>query len=276
MGSLQLRTWFIALIAVGVLPSFFILQANYRSNQATTLERAITTMKSVAGLAAATHKQSVEGVRQILGTVSSGPSVRRYDLEHLCWEFIGNVADASPSYSQLGVLTLDGTPRCLPPNAPIAPNLGDRTYFRQAITTQKFTVGEYVLGRLSGRKALTYAVPVYDYGNQLKGVAYVGLDLGLVDQRFKELTLDPSIQVSLLSDTGLLLASTHASEEAIGSPLADEVVQRLLRDQLIGSVESAANPTGRSLYLLTPTEKSGVSKPSWSPEPMKRKFWSPG
>lgn len=136
LSNLRLRTWLLALIAIAVLPSFVILLVNHRNNQEINLERAKSNMAAVARLAAATHEQSVEGVRQILGTISSGPSVRRYDLEHLCKEFLGNVAAASPSYSNISVLTLEGRARCLQSANEASIDFSDRQYFKEALSTQ--------------------------------------------------------------------------------------------------------------------------------------------
>lgn len=254
MSSLRLSTWLIALILTAVLPSFVILLVNHKKNQTTTLERAITKMEAVATLAAATHEQSIEGVRQILGTIASGPSVRRHDLETLCAEFIGNVASASPSYSSIGVLTLEGRARCLPEGAELAVDFSDRQYFKDALSTEQFTVGEYLFGRVSEKKALTYSVPIYDYLNRLKGVAYVGLDLEQVDMRFKEQNRDPATQILLVNSSGLVLASTHKSAEAIGDGVSDENLLRLLVEKHPKGTYLRSSQTDSAMYALAPVE----------------------
>lgn len=266
----------LALIGIAVLPSFLILVVNYQNNRAVTLERARSNMEAVARLAAATHEQSVEGVRQILGTISSGPSVRRYDLEQLCREFIGNVAAASPSYSNISVLTLEGTPRCHENEDLGRFNFSDRQYFRDAITRQGFTVGEYVVGRVSKKKALTFSVPVYDYQDKLKGVAFVGLDLERVDRRFKELRLDPAIEVFLVNSKGLLLASTPLSQDDIGRPVPFAGVQAMLADQRFNDIQSVDSQEGKALYLLTPVTAEGGSATFVAVKALERDVFGPG
>lgn len=260
MSNLRLRSWLIALIVVAVLPCFGILLLNHRDSEASTLDRAKANMEAVARLAAATHEQSIEGVRQILGTISSGPSVRRYDLEHLCSEFISNVAAASPSYSNIGVLSLEGRARCLRDKEAVEIDFSDRQYFKEALSSRRFTVGEYVVGRVSGKKALTLSVPVFDYEKRLKGVAYVGLDLARVDQRFKALKLDPAVKVFLVDASGLLLASTGSAQSEIGKVLADEGLRALLADTGVETIRSIPTSTGTALYALTPVERQGGSK----------------
>ncbi|PJI98831.1 PAS domain S-box-containing protein/diguanylate cyclase (GGDEF)-like protein [Acidovorax sp. 69] len=260
MSNFRLRTWLVVLILMAVLPSLVVVLINHQSNQAVSLERATTQMEAVARLAAATHEQSVEGVRQILGTISSGPSVRRYDLEQLCIEFIDNVAKASPSYSIIGVLTLEGKARCMKDEQLKAIDFSDRQYFKDAIEGRQFTVGEYVFGRASGKKALTYSVPVYDYQDQLKGVAFAGLDLEKVDQRLKGLHLDPDTQIFLVSSSGLLLASTHKTLDDIGSLHDDPGLKELLSAQAKPQDRSGPIQVGESLYVIAPVDHAGMSR----------------
>lgn len=275
-ANLRLRTWLLALIAVAVLPSFFILVINYQNNHAIAFDRAEASMEAVARLAAATHEQSMEGVRQILGTISSGPSVRRYDLEQLCKEFIGNVAAASPSYSNIGVLTLEGKARCIQNEHESLIDFSDRQYFKEALRSQSFTVGEYLEGRVSEKRALTFSVPVYDYEDKLKGVAYVGLDLELVDQRFKVLRLDPALEVFLLNAEGLLLASTQLSQDDIGRTLSFVGVQSMLTGQRVNRVHSGDSRNGPALYLLTPVNADGRAATFVAVRALERDVFGPG
>ncbi len=51
-------------------------------------------------------------------------------------------------------------------------SLGDRPYFKQAVESRRFTIGEYVVGRVTGIPSLHYALPVLDeHGNLLSVLA---------------------------------------------------------------------------------------------------------
>lgn len=260
MSNLRLRTWLLALILVAVLPSLVVVLLNHQKNQELSLERATTRLVAIARLAAATHEQAVEGVRQILGTVSSGPSVRRNDLEHLCIEFIGNVAAASPSYTTIGVLTLEGKVRCMKDDQFQSVDFSDRRYFIDAIESRQFTVGEYVFGRVSKKKAITYSVPVYDYQNQLKGVAFVGLDLEKVDLKLKDLTLDADTQIVLVNSSGLLLASSQKTQDDIGRLHDDPGLKDFLAAQPMQTDQTRAIQVGEALYVIAPVDQMGISR----------------
>jgi diguanylate cyclase (GGDEF)-like protein/PAS domain S-box-containing protein len=248
----RLRTWLLLLILVAVLPGIALLLYSHARDQDEALQRTQQDLEAVAGLAAASLEQSVEGVRQILGTIASGPSVRRSDLGQLCQEFIGNVAAASPNYTSIGVLDLQGDLRCVGPASIARFNARDRAYFSETLRTEAFTIGEFVTGRGSGLKALAFAVPIYDYANQLKGVAYVGLDLTRVDQRLKDLKLPGAMRVYLVDSAGVLLASTQETADAIGEPQLDAGLRKSVLSGRLGEFDTTTALGERLLHVLVP------------------------
>lgn len=251
---IRLRTWLLLLILVAVLPGVAWLGYSHERDQREALRRTQQDLQAVAGLAAASLEQSIEGGRQILGTIAAGPSVRRPDLAQLCQEYIGNVAAVSPAYTSIGVFTLEGDLRCVGPAATVRFNASDREYFREVLRTEDFTIGGYVQGRGSGRPALVFAVPVYDYDNRLKGVAYVGLDLVRVDQRLKDLRLPGVMRAYVVDAKGLLLASTQAPAEAIGQPVPDSDLRVAVLQGRQGAFETVADNGAHLMHVLVPVD----------------------
>lgn len=252
---IRLRTWLLLLILVAVLPGVAWLGYSHERDQREALRRTQQDLQAVAGLAASSLEQAIEGVRQILGTIAAGPSVRRSDLAQLCQEYIGNVAAVSPAYTSIGVFTLEGDLRCVGPANTARFNASDREYFREALRTEDFTIGGYVQGRGSGRPALVFAVPVYDYDDRLKGVAYVGLDLVRVDQRLKDLRLPGVMRVYMVDAKGLLLASTQAPAEAIGRPVPDPDLRAAVLQGRQGAFETVADNGAHLMHVLVPVDE---------------------
>lgn len=256
LRSIRLRTWLLLLTLVAVLPSIAWLSYSHDRDQADALRRTQQDLQAVAGLAVASLEQAIEGARQVLGTIAAGPSVRRSDLPQLCQEYVANVAAVSSAYNSIGVLTLEGELRCVGPATTARFNASDREYFREALRTEKFTIGEYVFGRASGRPALAFAMPVYDYGNQLKGVSYAGLDLIRLDQRLKELRLPRVIRADVVDDRGLLLASTQSPVEAIGRPIADAGLREAVLQRRQGVFETVSDAGAQLMHVLAAVDES--------------------
>ena len=61
--------------------------------------------------------------------------------------------------------------------------LGDRSYFKIARDTQKFAIGEFQLGRITGKPTLNMAHPIRGkFSGQFHGVVYLALDLNWLNQ----------------------------------------------------------------------------------------------
>jgi len=56
-------------------------------------------------------------------------------------------------------------------------NVKDRFYFRSAVESGKFSVGEYQVGRVTGSSGINFAFPVMDAGGKLQAVAFAGLNI---------------------------------------------------------------------------------------------------
>ncbi len=239
-GNIRLRTLLAILLLVAVLPSVALLLYDHSLDQQRELQRTRNELVAVAQLAAASQEHQVDGVRQILSTVAAGPSVRRDDLAALCDAFIRNVSAASPNYSSLGVVDMQGHLRCPSQSTPPTFNGTDRAYFRDAIASQSFTGGEYVLDSTTAKKELSFGMPIYDNAQRLRGVAYAGLDLAIADQRLKALALPALMRVVVSDSDGVLLASSQEPANNIG--------QRVQEAQLRQAIAVARNDAPRTGY----------------------------
>ena len=218
----RLHTLLIILVMVASLPSAVLLVYAHAHNQQQELDRTRADLEAMALLAAAHQEQLIAGVKQILATVASGPSVRRSDLASLCREFLVNVANASPVYASMGVLDRQGNPRCIDSQAPpFAPPQGD-AFLAHALAQRDFSIAGFVVVRESGRKALAFSMPVFDYQGEFSGLAYAALELGQLDQQLKALQMPNSVRVFVTDPAGLLLASSKDDWSRIGIGTTEE------------------------------------------------------
>jgi PAS domain S-box-containing protein len=179
----------------------------------------------------------IEGVRQILATVAAGPSVRRNDLRPLCYEFLRNVSQATPGYGNIGVVDLQGDVQCIANPGQQRLNVADRAYFRNAVQAQKFSLGEYLVGRISGKRQLGFGMPVYDYADVLVGVAFTTVDLLPASKKLQSLSLPGSIHVDITDAQGTLLMSSRPGLERIGAPIENEDLRAAIVARTAGSLD---------------------------------------
>jgi diguanylate cyclase (GGDEF)-like protein/PAS domain S-box-containing protein len=234
---LSLRALLVLLAMTAVAPGIAVLVYSSVVVQRDEIVQARQELESVAKLVAGNQEQLIEGVRQILVTIASGPSVRRYDLHDLCVEFLGNVQAATPAYANIGVLDMQGRIACQGHAGDATGDASGRQYFRNAIESGKFSVGTYMVGISSGRKAVGFGMPVYDYAGKLRGVAFAGLDLEYANRQLKSIRLPGHLLINVTDATGRSLVSS-ASTTALGEPLPDKAVQAAIGIRRTGSFTS--------------------------------------
>lgn len=222
--TIRLRSLLVLLALVAVAPGLAALGYSFVAVQRDEIVKAGDELESVSRLVAANQEQLIEGVRQILATVASGPSVRRNDLHDLCVEFLRNVEAATQSYSNIGLLDLKGNIECQSRPNRAGANASGLRYFRDAIETGAFSVGEYIVGLSSGRKAVAFGMPVYDYAGALHGVAFASLDLEYANRQLNSIVLPKNLRIQVSDTNGLVIVSNIA-DASIGTPVADPALR---------------------------------------------------
>lgn len=242
----------VLLVSVAVLPGVATVIFGYVGAREEAVQRAREEIKAVAWLATANQEQVIEGVRQILATVAAGPSVRRDDLRDLCYEFLRNVAQATPGYGTIGVVNLGGDIQCHGDPTRQVYNVAERSYFRQAVRSRQFSVGEYQVNGVSSEAMLGFAMPVYDYSDRLVGVAFTSIDLAPASAKLESLLASGLIRVHLVAGSGVVLAASHAREKVVGSTLPDLALMDAIRRGSGGGLETRDTRGQDWLHELVP------------------------
>ena len=122
------------------------------------------------------------------------------------------------SYANLGVVDGDGNVLCsaLPITDPIY--LGDRGYFRRAFETRDFAIGEYQVGRITGKAAVNFGYPVLDDAGQITAVVAVALDLDWLNELASEAELPPGTMLTVIDRNGAILSRYPDKGKWVGKP----------------------------------------------------------
>ncbi|GAA4012961.1 bifunctional diguanylate cyclase/phosphodiesterase [Actimicrobium antarcticum] len=226
--KIRLRALLILLAFIAVAPGVAINLYTSLVLQRDALLRAQQEIDSVARLVAANQDQLIGGVRQILTTVASGPSVRRNDLRVICGEYLRNVKAASPGYAAIGLFDLQGNMECESGASVVRVRDDQQPLLRQVAESGKFQVGDYQNGVTPGRDLLDFAMPVYDYDSQLRGVAFATLDLDFFATQLKSVSLSERFHIRISDSGGHLLFSSGNVRDPIGTPDIEQVIRTQL------------------------------------------------
>jgi HD-GYP domain-containing protein (c-di-GMP phosphodiesterase class II) len=165
----------------------------------------------------------------------------------VCSVFLAEMLAGYPMYGNFNVILPGGEVRCDALGGAGTVTLGDREYFQRAVATREFAVGDYTVGRTTGRPSLVFAQPVLGAGGAVDFVLSVGLDIGWINRHLAEADRPAGTTLTLLDPSGTIVGSypdaARIGQSLRGSPEAQAVLGA--RD----GVARAPGPDGQ-LYLL--------------------------
>ena len=276
IAGLQRRL--LVLVILVLLPVFGFFIMSSVKDQQDALGRAGERLEVVARLSALGAEKHVEGTRQLLNAVASGPSLKNSGLNVLCNEFLGNIRSAYPYYTNLAFLGAEGAAVChaLKLELPEG-NYKDRSYFARALEHSAFAMGDYQVGLVTGLPSVGFGMPVFDQEAKLKGVAYAGLEVSQLALTLKGL-LPPAVSVTLTDRQGTVLGVDPSQRaDRVGTGLTDAVLVRAQK-MLPGKAMEAPDPSGvmrlyavavvaddagPGMYVVASMPRDAVTAPAW-------------
>ena len=202
---MRLTTRLIALVGMALLPALVIQGYNEvalrLSRQDAVREQALSATRA----AAMDLGRFVEGLRQVLVAVAATPAVRDKDPPR-CTEYLKEVARSYPAYMLLAANDVDGKTICNTSGSPPGTFANaDRAYFQRAMATNAFAVGDQVIGFVTNRRSLHFALPFEDTGGARGGVVLVSLDLDWLTSHLLSGPLPRDASLTILDRPGTVL-----------------------------------------------------------------------
>lgn len=196
-------------------------------------------LRLAAELTAKRPEQLLLHARQLLQTIAANTDEMLRD-RNACRAYFGRMAlETEGVFRSIGVILPDGSLHCnsaLKAVDAAKVNVGDRNYFRQALESRKFVVGEFQVGRTSGQSGINFALPVMDGEGRVRAVLFAGLNLPKFVEQGESRRDDPGriaegLVTAIYDRNDVLLARYPAGEKyVIGekgpNPYLLEILQR--------------------------------------------------
>jgi len=201
-----------------------------------------------AEVTAADYQRMVDDSRSLLGALAQFPEIRRSGRN--CNRQLREVLRFTPQYTTLSLIGLDGYLACgsLTPEEGLY--LGDRAYYREALATNRFAVGRYALGRITGKPTVGVAYPVTG-DDEPTAVLAASIDLTLLGHTATRARLEPDATFTVLDRSGTILVRVPERVELEGT----DTVGSRVPDDFPALNEAAASP-----YLMSATDVDGVTR----------------
>jgi PAS domain S-box-containing protein len=198
-------------------------------------------------LVAFEQQQIVEGAEQVLNALSGSPAVQDNRPED-CRRLLANLLELSPRYINAAVIGLDGHAVCAPGPTDPANNASDRSYFRLALQTGGFAIGDYAIGRDTRQPTLHMAKPFRNRAGALAGVVEVALSIDWLAQQVGHLRLPPDAIISIADRNGTFLVRHPGQERYSGKPIV-AAYRYILDGNEVALTRMISLDRGRSLIV---------------------------
>lgn len=192
----------------------------------------ISQLRNITHLVALENEQVVEGVRQLLTTLSVAPELKQ--TSNLCSIYLSDLLNKYRRYGNFGVTDLSGNVICsaIPLQNPL--NLSDRYFFQETLSSDDFTAGEYVISRATNQASVNFGFPILNK----QGVVYATLNLDWLNTLISGLDVDKNLIILVLDRSGTILARNPEPERWVGQEFPrDPLVAGLTQSQ--GIIETS-------------------------------------
>jgi len=253
-----LRRRLLLLVLLAVLPALGLVGLSAAQNRATLAREVRENAFRLARLTASGHDAAIEGARQLLTGLARAPEIRIPGSPR-CAGLLADLLERFPSYANFGVVSLDGVITCsgLATNGTVS--AADRTWFREAVRTLGFAVGEYQVGRVTQQQTLNFGLPVLDGSGHLTAVVFAALSLRAFEDVATVADLPAGSTVVVVDAKGVILSRTPEPERYVGEAIPDTELARALAARPDGTADVAGVDGIHRIYGFTRLHGGPVS-----------------
>jgi signal transduction histidine kinase len=251
-----------ALVFIAILPAIAIQAYDEiglkRSREAEVRDDALR----LATFAAGEIDRIIDNGRSLAVAIAHLPAIPDKDAA-TCSAYIKTLIGSFPQYVAMGAADASGRVFCS--NLPIPPgaNVADRLYFKEALRTGEFQIGDYLVGQLSKTAVLPLALRFSDPQGRIGGIVYLALDLDWLARYFeRDRHVNTDATLAIADRNGIILARLPNNARYVGMPFAKVYSRYVFADRpgtadivgvdgvrrILGYVPTSASPA-RGLYV---------------------------
>ncbi len=220
MAPLSTRGRIVLLVVLAGLPALALTVYSTWDERARLEMEARDNLHQLATHAAQRQEQIIEGARQTLVAISLALNGTQDD-QAPCNAYLAKLlAQSSGIYHSMGIYRADAVLICnaIPWQGNIVST--DRLYLRIPMTTGKFAVGEYQVGRVTKLQGINVGYPIKDSAGTVTAVAFVAVDLNALNRMAAATPMMDKGVITVIDRGGVILARTPELAGRVGAKLS--------------------------------------------------------
>lgn len=241
MKVLSTRGRIILLVILAGLPALALTVYSTWDERARAQLQAQDNMQRLATQAAQRQQQVIENAKQTLVAIALNPASAQADQKG-CNAFLAELlARSSGIYHSMGIYRADALLICnaIPWQGDIYSP--DRLYYRLALTTGKFSIGDYQIGRVTKQQGINFGYPVTDGTGVVTAVAFVAVNLTKLNLMAADNHFPDQAVVTVVDRDDVVLARHPLKSGAVGAKLQNPQVLNRVRSGRSGVFQLPAS-----------------------------------
>lgn len=213
----------ILLLSIAVLPMFLfsVCVVGYVAFQhQNALDTSLTGTTRAISDAIASELQAIESNLNLVVAVEDFADMK--DLHRRLKRFV----DKQNDWSSIGILGTDGKYifSTLKDFGYVLPNMADQLFYMDLLKTKKPVISGFRIGRVSGRKNFSLAVPVFK-NSELKYVLVATVNAEFLENALKRQKLPENWTATILDKDGIIMARNIFHEKFSGEKASDTLLK---------------------------------------------------
>lgn len=205
----------------------------------------------LASLVAVDQRRIVESARQLLTAIGTFPSTL-LEPRDTCEARFTTLLGRFDHYQSGSFIGPDGRVVCATHAADRDTDVSDRAYFRDAMRTGGFAIGEMAAGRGTGQRSIHLAQAYRDEAGRIVGVIALGIRPDWLARQMERLPLPMGAAATVLDRNGTVIADWPQVGKFVGRPATGPV--QALHQQGGAGLTEGPGPDGEwRIVAYTPT-----------------------
>jgi signal transduction histidine kinase len=258
----SLRFRLMLLVLVAVIPAWIAIAftaAEQRRIAVTAIQKNVLQLVESS---AREEDQVLQGTRQIL--IALANFVRKADGNPSeCNAFCASLLEQFRRYANIGAIKPNGDVFCSAVMFHEPTNAADQSWFRRAVESGDFAIGDYHVGRITGKPVLVLSYPYPVVESEPAGVVFAALDLQWLNRYIFEIDaqLPDGFTITQIDENAVVIARQPDAELWLGRSMTENSFFREILSQKSGVIEARGDHDIIYIYAFAPLHSSLRKRP---------------
>ena len=236
----SLRVRLLLLVLLAVIPALGLILFTAEEWRGHETNDAQADALRFARHASAIHERLIDESHDLLFSLAKLPAALQGEKAGLSQILLAFLRE-HPSHTNLGVIKPNGKILLSARPSGDSMDVADRPFFRRAVETRAFAIGDYEVDPNAGKGTVTFAYPVLDKAGHVRQILFTSVELAWVSELVGEALLPTGTLITVFDEKGTIVAHEPDPRRWIGKSAAQDLAfLTVLAQKREGTVEGAS------------------------------------